>query len=336
MKRTSLAPFGTSALLSLFTLLTLAAGSIAFTQDAAQDLSKVDADYAIQGEYSGTADDADQTKVGVQVIAMGDGKFQAVGYMGGLPGDGWDGEKPDRIDGKRDGDGGDAIVKFDNGGRYSGDIKKEVMTIFDEGKEVIQLKRVERKSPTLGKKPPEGALVFFDGSNLDHFKKGAKMTDDGLLMQGSNTKTTFGSGTLHLEFRTPYKPKARGQGRGNSGCYMQARYEVQVLDSFGLEGKHNECGGVYSVKDPDMNMCFPPLTWQTYDIEFTAAEFDGDKKTKNARMTVRHNGVVVHDDIEVPKRTTASPLAEGKDEGYLHLQNHGNPVRYRNIWFVEK
>lgn len=329
MKRTSLATFGSSALLSLFTICTLAIGSIAFAQDSAQDLTKVDADYAIQGEYSGTDGD---DKVGVQVIAMGDGAFQAVGYMGGLPGDGWDGETPDRVPGKRDGD----VVKFDDGDRYSGTIEKKVMTIFDEGKQVIQLNRLERKSPTLGKKPPEGALVFFDGSNLDHFKKGANMTDDGLLMQGANTKTTFGSGTLHLEFRTPYKPKARGQGRGNSGCYMQARYEVQVLDSFGLEGKHNECGGVYSVKDPDQNMCFPPLTWQTYDIEFTAAEFDGDKKTKNARMTVRHNGVVVHDDIEVPKRTTASPLAEGKDKGYLHLQNHGNPVRYRNIWFVEK
>jgi len=276
----------------------------------------VDADYAIQGEYSGTDGD---DKVGVQIIAMGDGAFQGVGYMGGLPGDGWDGEKPSRVDGKRDGD----KVVFDDGERYSGHIKDGVMTIFDEGKEVIQLKRLVRKSPTLGKRAPEGALVFFDGSNLDHWKKGAKKTEDGLLMQGSNTKTTFGSGRLHLEFRTPYKPKARGQGRGNSGCYMQARYEVQVLDSFGLEGKHNECGGVYSV-------------WQTYDIDFTAAEFDGDKKVKNARMTVRHNGVVVHDDIEVPKRTTASPLGEGKDPGYLHLQNHGNPVRYRNIWFVEK
>jgi len=329
MKRTSLAPFGSSALLSLFTFCTLAIGAIAFAQDDAQDLTKVDADYATQGEYSGTDG---EDNIGVQVIAMGDGTFQAVAYMGGLPGDGWNGEKPNRVDGKRDGD----TVKFDDGERYSGTIEQEVMTIFDEGKQVIQLKRVERKSPTLGKKPPEGALVFFDGSNLDQWKAGAKMTDHGLLMQGANTKTTFGSGRLHLEFRTPYKPKARGQGRGNSGCYMQARYEVQVLDSFGLEGKHNECGGVYSVKDPDQNMCFPPLTWQTYDIDFTAAEFVGDKKIKNARMTVRHNGVVVHDDIEVPKRTTASPLGEGKERGYLHLQNHGNPVRYRNIWFVEK
>jgi len=327
MKRTSLAPFGSSALFFLLTLVTLAPGATAFAQDEA-DPKKVDADYAIQGEYFGTDG---EDNVGVQVIAMGDGAFQAVGYMGGLPGDGWDGEQPNRVDGKRDGD----TVKFDDGERYSGTIEQELMTIFDEGKQVIQLKRVDRKSPTLGKKPPEGALVFFDGSNLDQWKPGAKMTDHGLLMQGANTKTTFGSGRLHLEFRTPYKPKARGQGRGNSGCFLQARYEVQVLDSFGLEGKHNECGGVYSVKDPDQNMCFPPLTWQTYDIDFTAAEFDGDKKIKNARMTVRHNGVVVHDDIEVPKRTTASPLGEGKERGYLHLQNHGNPVRFRNIWFVE-
>ena len=79
-----------------------------------------------------------------------------------------------------------------------------------------------------------------------------------------------------------------------------------------------------------------PLSWQTYDVEFTAAKYDGKKKIANARMTVRHNGVVIHDNVELPRRTTASPLPDGPDPGFLHLQNHGNPVRYRNIWVVEK
>jgi hypothetical protein len=91
------------------------------------------------------------------------------------------------------------------------------------------------------------------------------------------------------------------------------------------------------VKDPAVNMCFPPLVWQTYDIDYTAAEHDASgKKLKNARMTVRHNGVVVHDNVELPHATTAAPVAEGAEKGPLYLQDHGNPVRFRNIWLVEK
>ena len=110
-----------------------------------------------------------------------------------------------------------------------------------------------------------------------------------------------------------------------------------MLDSFGLEGKDNECGGIYSVKDPEMNMCFPPLQWQAYDVDFTAAKFDAEgKKTANARMTVKHNGVVIHQDVEIDHATTASPMKEGAEQGPIYLQDHGNPVRYRNIWVLKK
>jgi hypothetical protein len=142
---------------------------------------------------------------------------------------------------------------------------------------------------------------------------------------------------LHIEFLLPYIPKATGQGRGNSGVYLQGRYEVQVLDSFGLSGEHNECGGIYSIRKPDINACYPPLTWQTYDIDFTAAKFDSNgKKTANARIDVRHNGIVVHKDVEIPRITTAAPSREAPSAGFIHLQNHGNPVRFRNIWIVAK
>ncbi len=296
-------------------------------------LDEVDADFALQGEYSGTiTEDDGDLKLGVQVIALGDGKFQAVGYPGGLPGDGWN--KKDKI--KADGTAKDGVAKFkcDKGIAM---LKDGVLTITSpDRKELGKLKKVTRKSPTLGKKVPEGAVVLFDGSSVDNFP-GGKMTKDGLLMQGVASKQKFQSFQLHIEFLLSYMPYARGQGRSNSGCYMQGRYEVQMLDSFGLEGKHNEAGGIYETRDPDVNMCFPPLTWQTYDIDFTAAKYDeSGKKTKNATITVQHNGVVVHDNVELPKSTRAAPVKESAEPGPIYIQNHGNPLRFRNIWLVEK
>jgi hypothetical protein len=163
------------------------------------------------------------------------------------------------------------------------------------------------------------------------------VTADGLLMEGATSKAKFGSHRLHLEFRTPYKPAARGQERGNSGLYLQGRYETQILDSFGLAGEMNECGGIYSIAKPAVNACLPPLAWQTYDVDFTAAEFDAEgNKSANARMTVHLNGIKIHENVELTHATTAAPLAEGPEPGPVYLQDHGNPVRFRNIWVVEK
>jgi hypothetical protein len=301
------------------------------------DLVKVDADYAVQGEYTGQLQTDDgPLKFGVQVIALGDGSFRAVAYVGGLPGDGWDGGEPEQIESRRV----DGLVTFP-GERGRGKIVENgVMQIStNAGRDLGQLKRVVRTSPTMGKTPPEGAVVLFDGTSTEPWtgvRGGEARASDGLLEQGANSKRKFQSHKVHIEFRLPYQPKARGQGRGNSGIYLQGRYEVQMLDSFGLEGKDNECGGIYEIRDPDVNMCFPPRQWQTYDIDFTKAEFDADgKKTKNAKLTVRHNGVFIHEDVEVPRSTRAAPLGEGPEPGFLHLQDHGNPVRYRNIWVVE-
>jgi hypothetical protein len=293
--------------------------------------ASADADFAIQGEYIGELDTGlGAVKTGARVVALGKGKFHAVLYLGGLPGEGWNKEV-------YEGDGelknGAAVFEQPQG---SGRIVKGALTMMtDEGDVVGKLARTERKSATLGQKPPEGAVVLFDGKNAERFDS-ARVSDEGLLIPPATSKQKFGSCKLHLEFRTPFMPEARGQGRGNSGCYLQGRYEVQILDSFGLAGKDNECGGIYSIKDPAINMCFPPLVWQTYDIDYTAAEHDASgKKRKSARMTVRHNGVVVHDNVELPHTTTAAPVAEGVEKGPLFLQDHGNPVRFRNIWVVE-
>ncbi|HLQ45872.1 MAG TPA: DUF1080 domain-containing protein, partial [Planctomycetaceae bacterium] len=160
---------------------------------------------------------------------------------------------------------------------------------------------------------------------------------DGLMSQGITSKQKFQDFSLHLEFLLSYMPAERGQRRANSGCYMQGRYEVQILDSFGLSGEHNECGGIYTINKPDTNMCFPPLSWQTYDVDYTAAKYDSaGKKTQNAKMSVLHNGVPIHKDVELPKATTAAVLGEGPEPGPIYIQDHGNPIRFRNIWLVEK
>lgn len=267
--------------------------------------AREDPDFLLQGEYA-------RPGLGVQVIALGNSKFQIVSYRGGLPGLGSDGKASER----QDGDAA-AVRKLLAGG----------------------FQKIQRNSVTLGAKPPQGAAVLFDGTkeSLGNWKKGARITKDGLLMPGVTSIPTFGDHLVHVEFRLPYQPYARGQGRGNSGLYVQGRYETQMLDSFGLKGMHNECGGIYSVRAPDLNACLPPLTWQTYDIEYKAARFGADgKKVANARMTVRLNGIVIHQDVEVPKRTTASPLKEGDEPGPVYLQSHGNPVRYRNIWVLPR
>jgi hypothetical protein len=300
---------------------------------AITDPAKGGVDFQIQGEYEGKVErNGAPTKFGVQIIALGDGKFHGVGYWGGLPGAGWDGSEKLHADGQLK--EGKLVLEAEQG---SAVVKDGVAVLYDEnGSEVGRLKKVQRKSPTLGKKPPAGAVVLFDGTSIDKFVKG-RMTEDGLLMQGAVSKVRFGSCTIHLEFRTPFMPYARGQGRGNSGCYVQGRYEVQILDSFGLEGRDNECGGIYRVRAPSVNMCLPPLSWQTYDIEFTAAEYDkSGKKIKPARMTVYHNGVLIHKDVELPGATPGNIVREGPEPGPLFLQDHGNPVRFRNIWVLEK
>lgn len=301
--------------------------------EAHTDPAKAGEDYVIQGEYLGTFDigDGSDTQFGLQCIALGDGKYRGIAYFGGLPGAGWDGfGKLEAESETRDG-----VVHL-IAGEGSASIKDGAVVIktLDE-QEMGRLEKTERKSETLGAEAPEGAIVLFDGSSTDAWE-GGKKTDDGNLAGGAKSKQKFKDFTLHLEFRTPFMPTASGQARGNSGVYLQDRYEVQILDSFGLEGLDDECGALYSQKAPSENLCYPPLAWQTYDIDFTAAKFDdAGNKTAPAKVTVKHNGVVIHDNHEIE-----GPTPGGKDEsaepGPIQLQYHGNPVAFRNIWIVEK
>ena len=296
--------------------------------------AKTDPDFSIQGEYlgEGLLPDGNNAKAGAQVIALGEGQFHVVLFEGGLPGAGWKrGDKQFAFDAKREGD-----TTQLHGADVSGKIAGGAMTITDpDGKRMIRLERTERTSPTSGAKPPEGAVVLFDGGSADNFDHGV-LSKHKALVAGATTKREFDSYNLHMEFRLSYMPQSRGQGRSNSGVYLHDCYEIQVLDSFGLEGRDNECGGIYRHRPPDVNMCLPPLAWQTYDVELTAPKYDSaGKKTAAARMTVRHNGVVIHQDYELPGYCPGR-----KDEGpgprAIHFQGHGCHVHYRNIWLVPR
>ncbi len=289
-----------------------------------------DPDFLIQGEYSSVKADDD---VAVQVVALGQGKFDAYVLEGGLPGLGWTREKKRTLlKGTRD---GDKVTFASNDKKIAATIRNGKLVLRDEDQKKVSLPRLERRSLTLGAKPTKNALVLFDGNSAEQWDNG-KVENGYLLATGCTTKSRFKDYRLHLEFRTPYMPMAKGQGRGNSGVYHSGRWETQILDSFGLEGRDNECGGIYSVSKPRLNMCLPPLAWQTYDVKFTAAKFDANgKRTAWARITVKLNGVLVHKDLELPKTFTTSAPINGpltNPEGPIYIQNHGNPVVFRNIW----
>jgi hypothetical protein len=304
------------------------------------DSEKAGPDFRVQGEYLG---EVKGMKVGAQVIARGDGEFDVVVLPGGLPGAGWDGKRKLRATARSE--GARAILR---GEGLGGQIVAEKMTLTQDAGSLTLSHRI-RRSPTLGMEPPKGAAVLFDGKSLERWTQGRgkgagkqpakwKLLPEGIMqVQGGDIQSKKASPdfTLHLELRLPFMPYAREQGRANSGVYLQKRYELQVLDSFGLKGENNECGGFYQQAAPRVNMCYPPLSWQTYDIDFRAARFEGGKKVANAVVTVRHNGVVIHENLEL-KGPTPGGEPETDAPGPVLLQDHGNPVQYRNIWVVEK
>jgi hypothetical protein len=221
----------------------------------------------------------------------------------------------------------------------------------------LKLNKPEDKVDVKSTPPPKGAIVLFDGKSLDGWvqrKDGKsatkfKVVDGGIMqVQGgdSHTKEKFaGPFKLHVEFRVPYEPGQKGQGRGNSGVYVQGRYEVQVLDSYGLKSKDNDCGAIYEVAAPKVNACKAPTVWQSYDIEFTPPKCKDGKVVEPARMTVYHNGIKIHDDVslkrkgkdgkeEIVTNTRAGMGGDACQGGPIMLQDHGHPVQYRNIWLL--
>ena len=240
----------------------------------------------------------------IQVVPC-EGRFYLSVYQGGLPGAGWDG-----------------------------------------------VTKVDRSAKLDFTKPPEDAIVLFDGSDMKQWANG-KMKD-GMLLAGAKTrKSDFQDFRLHFETLTPFKPELplAHPGRGNSGVFALGAYEVQVCDTFGVDFAPDRweadnvqkkpdtwCGSIYGIHAASVNMCLPPLAWQTFDIEFTAARFDGEKKVTDARMTVHQNGVKIHDNVAVPSGTGGGPRGPRPEvaTGPIYVQSHGNPNLYRNIWVVPR
>lgn len=278
-------------------------------------------DFAVQGLYEGTVKGE---KAEARVAALGKGAFKAFVR---IP--------------RKDG----TAVKFELEGKLEGqtavftgkDGNQEVKAVWSPDRTIkgsggLQLKRVERKSPTLGKKPPPGAVVLLDGKDFSQMTKESpddwNPAPDGSIQvpkKGMSSRQAFeGSFLLHVEFMNPFMPEARGQGRGNSGCYLPNGQEIQVLDSFGMDTyTGGGCGGLYKYKDPDAFDIFslaslPPGEWQTYDVDFIV-------KGGKGYLTVLHNGLKIHDKVEMGR-----PRPGGK----FHFQDHNDPVRYRNIWVL--
>jgi hypothetical protein len=194
--------------------------------------------------------------------------------------------------------------------------------------------------------PPKGAIILFNGKDVSGWTRvdggpfGWQVKDGAMICvpkKGSvRTKRLFGDQQLHVEFRVPRMPDAKGQARGNSGVYLQGLYEIQVLDSHGIAKPGvNDCGALYECHAPAKNACKPPEQWQSYDITFRAPTFGKDGKVvKQGTVTVVHNGVKVLDNKEIKGPTRAAMKRDPRRPGPLMLQDHGNTVAFRNIWLV--
>ncbi len=257
----------------------------------------------------------------------------------------------------------DGALQFEKEG-WKGETVDGQLRVFQPGNELSRhdLVRVQRQSPTLGAQAPEGAVTLFDGRSFDRWEAQVRRgpaTDIVWELHGGCmrvaptdketraghslvTKDRFRDFLLHLEFRLPLMADKTGQARANGGVTFEDPnwYELQILDSYGLEGRDNECGGLYKIAAPKVNMCRPPLVWQTYDIEFHAPRYNAAGDLHRAgKISVEHNGRQIHKDVELPDSPSSQQRRKSNPDtistGRIILHYHKDPIEYRNIWLKE-
>ena len=297
------------------------------------------------GEYKGTfyPDAMTRMQASAKVIAEGDDVHYRIVIKAKPNEENQDGADIE-IYGHRQ---GSTVHIGDRAGGYhwNGQIQNGRLSVRSGYGQHFELEKFVRKSPKEGLKPPRDAVVllpFKEGSKPDtsawtnsewkRLNNGAMQVNKG----DNNSKEHFGDiEHFHIEFKLPLEPNNRGQGRVNSGVYFAGQFEVQVLDSFGLVHTSGDCAGLYNRARARVNACLPPETWQTYDVKFQAPRLNADGSVKeNARITVHHNGIKVHNNIEIPY---SGNRWKGKKEaaGPIYLQDHGHPIQYRNIWLIK-
>ena len=257
---------------------------------------------------------------GLQVTAA-EGRFYVSEYQGGLPGAGWD----------------------------NGDVMHRWLDRLEIKSHLAGWERVDRSKQVTGKQPPPDAVVLFDGTNTDAWHNGEMEGQS--LKAGTRTKKKYRDFRLYLEFLIPLKPEPpiSHPHRGNSGVLAVGAYEIQITDTFGLDYSpqawqqtpmlkpvNTWCGSVYGVRSADVNMCLPPLAWQSMEVDFKAARFEDGKKVSAAVISVIQNGVQIHNEVTLPRGTGGGPSGPRREvgEGHIVLQSHGNPNLFRNIWVV--
>lgn len=300
------------------------------------------ANQAVQGDWEGTlaGDGWKDLPARAEIIGQPGNTYRALLYVGDMG--------AVELAGMSRQDVAVFVGEFDLGdkGRFvasaqarAGELQGELLSTTDAPGAKLTLKRVVKESPTLGQEPPKGAVVLLgDGAAEDAWIAQPGNIVSGEMRIGGNTyvsKLEYGDAKIHVEFMPPYMPNDSGQARGNSGVYVHGRYEVQVLDSYGDAPGVGTCGAIYSIAVPPAGACLPPGQWQTYDITFTAPKFDANgKKVADAVISVLQNGKTLYDNMVLPHVTPGGISGEESATGPLMLQNHGDEVRYRNVWVL--
>ena len=287
--------------------------------------------YPLMGEYvTATPEPGENALTGLQVRPQpdidGQTAYQIIRYAGGLPGLGWDGSDPTRSD---------PMTATAAAAKLSSEMLTRITRVSSTmGLSPDELLRDASGGPLDADAAPEPVVLFnADDPTLDAWKDGAELLD-GYLKAGAETKADHAGCYLHLEYRIPLQVAKLDTWRGNSGVYFQNRYEVQVLESFGDVIRDNGSGSIYKTHTPGQNLALPPGQWQTLDVIFFPAQYDGETKTQPAQMTVDYNGVPLFAGADVPEPTAGHALPESPSPGPLLLQDHDDPVVYRNVWLI--